>query len=205
MTSRTTQLVVALTVVAAASACTNAADGTPRPAPDGGGPSTSASESSNSVPTTSPDDNVPQVDSPLDASSFVAAPCTSLTDEQRTAFNVGAGKPHGGGNLPPGCGWFGDDGAVGVGWLEQNENGLADTYLRRDEDAYFVETEVDGYPGVFTDLTDGRPSGRCGVVVAVSDTMTFYASVNAGPVGDAACDKAKQVAAAILDTVRAGS
>jgi hypothetical protein len=204
MTSRTIRLAAALALLAGVSACTNSADGTPRPAPDES-PGTSTSESSSSTPPTSTPDDVPQVAIPLDATAFVAEACTSLTDAQQATFKVGAGKPHGGGDLPPGCGWFGDEGSISVAWLSQNENGLADTYLRRDEDAYFIETTVDGYPGVFTDFTDGRSSGRCGVVVAVSDTMTFYASVNNGPVGDAGCEKAKQVAAAVLTTVEAGS
>jgi hypothetical protein len=201
MTSRTIRLAAALAVIAALSACTTAADGTPRPVPGGETPDTSTSSSS----PTSTSDEAPRVASPLDADAFVAEPCSSLTDEQLTSFNVGEGKPQGGENLPPGCGWFGDSGAISVGWLAQNKNGLADTYRRKELDAYFIETTVDGYPAVFADATDERSTGVCGIVVGVSDTMTFYAQVSDGPVGDAACDKAEQVASATLTTVKAGS
>lgn len=149
---------------------------------------------------------MPRVPAPLDASTFVAEPCKSLTGAQLSSFNVGPGKPHGGdGVFPPGCGWFGDDGSISVGWLDDNENGLADTYRRRAVDAYFVETTVDGYPAVFTDYIDERANGRCGIVVGVSDTMTYYAQVRDAPAGDAGCEKAKQVASATLTTVKAGS
>ncbi len=193
-----------MAAVAAVSACTNAADGTPRPAPGGTDSAAPTSESSSPAPTTSGD--VPRVSDPLDATSFVAEPCTSLTTAQLAEFKVGAGKPHGGdGVFPPGCGWHSDNGAISVAWLDENKNGLADTYRRRDVDPYFIETTVDGYPAVFTDFVDDRPTGQCGIVVAVSDTITFYAQVSDGPVGDAACDKAKQVGAATLTTVKAGS
>jgi hypothetical protein len=193
-----------MAAVAAVSACTNAADGTPRPAPGGTDSAAPTSESSSPAPTTSGD--VPRVSDPLDATSFVAEPCTSLTTAQLAEFKVGAGKPHGGdGVFPPGCGWHSDNGAISVAWLDENKNGLADTYRRRDVDPYFIETTVDGYPAVFTDFVDDRAKGQCGIVVAVSDTMTFYALVSDGPVGDAACDMAKQVGSATLTTVKAGS
>jgi hypothetical protein len=150
--------------------------------------------------------DAPRVTEPLDASAFVTDPCRSLTEAQLSTFNVGPGKPRSGdGPFPPGCGWFGDDGSISVAWLDENENGLADTYRRREVDAYFIETTVDGYPAVFIDFVDERADGRCGIVVGVSDTTSFYAQVRDAPAGDAGCEKAKQVASATLTTVKAGS
>lgn len=211
MTSRTVRLsavLIALGALVAVTACTTTADGTPQPAPDDGNSSTSTSESQSTGPTTPGKSEAPRVTTPLDGSAFAAAPCTSLTGAQLSDFGVNPPGDLRGedGVFPPGCGWHGDGASISVGWLTDNENGLSDTYRRRELDAYFIETTVDGYPAVFTDGTDGRPSGRCGIVVGVSDTLTFYAVENGGQLeGDAACSRAKQVAAATLATVKAAS
>jgi hypothetical protein len=112
------------------------------------------------------------------------------------------GTTRGGDGFTPGCTWRGDDGSVGLGWLTDNKGGLSDTYRRRELDAYFIETTVAEYPAVFVDATDDRDRGYCGIVVAVSDTLTYYASVHSRLDAEGACDLAEQVAAAALTTVK---
>lgn len=205
MTPRTTRLVAALVaIVAAISACTTTAGGTPHPATDGAGTSSSATTTSET--TTSTKSEAPRVTNPLDASAFVAAPCSSLTPTQLNSFEVNPpGDLRKGEGINPGCGWHGSLASISVGWIVLNEGGLSDTYRGRELEAYFIETTVDGYPAVFVDRTDGRSSGRCGIVVGVSETLTFYAVDNSHLDADAACARAEQIAAATIATVKAGS
>ncbi len=208
MTSRTIRFLVTLSVVTTVTACTTTAGGAPRPAPDGEDSSTSSSAPSTSAPPTPATEDVPKVADPLDASTFVAAPCTALTSTQLNQLGVNPpGRARGNDGVEePGCSWHGTGTSVSIGWITANPNGLADSYRGRDREAYFIETTVDGYPAVFVDRTDGRATGRCGILVAVSDTMTFYTAENGGQlVGDAACTRAKEVAAAALATVKAGA
>jgi hypothetical protein len=64
---------------------------------------------------------------------------------------------------------------------------------------------VDGYPAVFNDLSDYRPRGDCNITVGISDTLTFRAREGAGPKGQAVCDRTKQVAAAVIATLKASA
>jgi hypothetical protein len=205
MTPRCKRLVAVLAATAAITACTTTAVGTPHPASDSESAGSSTTESSGSSPTTSAKEEAPKVSDPLDASGFVAAPCASITPARLANFAVNPpGEVRELEGVPQGCDWNGNDGSIGIDWLYQNKGGLSDTYRGgSDLNAYFIETVVDGYPGVFVDGTDGRPSGRCGIVVGVSDTLTFYVQVFNGQLGaDGSCAQAKQVAAAALATVK---
>ena len=198
MTPRTKRLVAALAAITAVTACTTTADGTPRPG-------SSTSESPSFAPTTSAKNEAPQVATPLDVSAFIAEPCSLLTTAQLRSLAVNPpGELTELDGAPDGCNWHGADGSFGIGWLKENEGGLSDTYRRGPEmNAYFIETSVDGYPGVFADGTDGRPSGVCGIVVGVSDTLTFYAQVSNGKLdADQSCTYAKQVATAAIATIK---
>lgn len=201
MTPRTTRLVAtfaAVTAVTAVTACTTTADGTPYPEP-----STSTPQLTSSPPTTSTKPKAPRVARPLDASAFVAAPCTTLTPAQLSSLKVAPpGTIRGGDGFTPGCTWRGDRGSIGIGWLTDNKGGLSDTYRGRVLEAYFIETTVADYPAVFVDATDNRDRGYCGIVVGVSDTLTYYASVHSNLDAVGACGLAEQVAIAALTTVK---
>lgn len=112
-------------------------------------------------------------------------------------------------NAGPGCEWWRrdtEDGSVlGVGFLTGNKNGLSDTYRGRDRFDFFEETTVDGYPAVFDDFTDGRSRGDCNITVGISDTLTFRVREGAGPKGQIICDRTKQLASAVLTTLKAGA
>jgi hypothetical protein len=108
----------------------------------------------------------------------------------------------------PFCTWTADpavNSTVGVGFLTGNKNGLSDTYRGRSRFGYFEETTVEGYPAVFNDLDDGRPSGICNITIGISDTLTFRATEQGGRKGQASCDRAKQVAASVITTLKAGA
>jgi hypothetical protein len=107
----------------------------------------------------------------------------------------------------PYCTWTADpevDSTVGVGFITGNKHGLSDTYRGRPGFAYFEETMVDGYPAVFEEGVDGRPSGVCNITVGISDTLTFRSSEQGGRKGQGSCDRAKQVAGAVIVTLKAG-
>ncbi|HEX6359726.1 DUF3558 family protein [Actinophytocola sp.] len=201
MTPRTTRLVTALAAIAAIAGCTTTANGTPQADPGSEPPRTSTAESTSSASPTSTKNEAPKVAVPLDASAFLAEPCTSLTSAQLSSFTVNPpGRPH---TEPgPGCGWFGAAQSVAVSWLLGNEGGLSDTYRGRELEAYFEPTMVEDYPGVFVDANDNRATGHCGIVVGVSDTLAFYATVASRLDAEGSCALAKQVAAAAIATVK---
>jgi hypothetical protein len=110
-----------------------------------------------------------------------------------------------GDGLGPRCAWHGTTGSIGVGFLTRNKGGLSDTYRVRELNAYFIETTVDGYPAVFTEGSDGRATGHCGLIVGISDTLTFDVLESGRLDAEGACARAKQVAAAVVTTMKAGS
>ena len=143
----------------------------------------------------------PHVEHPLNAAAFVADPCAVLAPDQLSIFTVSPGEKDPAAAI---CNWHSDadSSSIGVSWLDRNKNGLADLYRYRDREAYFEETSVEGYPAVFSDTGDYRDDGDCVITVGVSDTLTFFAGESGLLDGDAACARARQVAAAVIVTVK---
>jgi hypothetical protein len=110
----------------------------------------------------------------------------------------------------PGCTWRADgDHPRGfqVIFLTGDPHGLADTYRNasRAFPGYFLPTEVDGYPAVFTDRTDFRAAGVCSVTVGISDTLAFRATESATiEVGTQSCEHASQLATEVIRTLKGG-
>lgn len=191
--------------------CTTTANGNPAPGTqtNGGG------ESSESVPPSSgePDQNgAPRVTDPLDADQFIADPCAALTVEQLSRFGITSpGEPDTEGAIAteagPSCVWQTAQevpSTLGVGYLTGNENGLADMYGARDRYVYFEETTVSGYPAVFRDTLDRRDIGTCTIAVGVSDSLYFRVSEQGDLDAVGACERAEQVAAAVIETMQGG-
>lgn len=201
-------MATATVMMAAAVGCTETAAGNPGPTSGGGEPSGSGPPSSEG----SDRNGAPSVSDPLDADRYVADPCAALTQEQVAGFGfTGPGTPQTEGAIAeqagPGCIWQGtaeEVGSIGVTYMTGNENGLADMYGTRDRYKYFEETTVSGYPGVVGDTADGRDIGRCGISVGVSDSLYFRVleQGDLDPVG--ACERAEQVAAAVIETMQGG-
>lgn len=205
METRTTFVTVILASLL--TACTTTTNGQPSAGPDS--PTTSNSES---PATTTPSDTngAPRVTRPLDAGRLLAQPCDALNPTQLATFGVSTpGKPTTTGAVAehagPYCIWHAApevNSTISVGFLTGNKNGLSDTYRGRDDFDYFEETTVDGYPAVFADGHDGRPVGACGITVGISDTLTIRALEQGNRKGQASCDRAKQLAAAVLATLK---
>jgi hypothetical protein len=155
----------------------------------------------------------PRVSQPLDAAQFLKQPCAVLTEAQLARFGVSRpGEPDTDSEIAktsgPGCLWHASptvDSTLGMSFLTGNKRGLSDTYRGRSRFKFFEETTVEGYPAVFNDLSDGRPDGQCNITVGISDTLAFRAREEGGLVGQAVCDRAKQVAAAVIATLKAGA
>lgn len=204
-----------LVLAVVAAGCTSERNGNPVVEPGtttNGSPGTTNPSTSVS-PTEDQTSGAPRVSDPLDASKFLTQPCAVLTQAQLTVFSVSRpGKPDTEGavakNAGPGCVWHTGaplDSTISIGFMTGNKKGLSDTYRGRSRFEYFEETTVDGYPSVFNDIVEGRPSGQCNLVVGISDTLTFLAREEGRLVGQAVCDRAKQVAAAVIATLKASA
>jgi hypothetical protein len=200
-------------VAVALAGCSSAEGGRPTALP--GTDTTSAippASSGGSQPPPSNGDTygAPRVSGPLDASRFLSQPCDVLTQGQMKTFGISKpGVPTTTGataeNAGPFCTWTADsevNSTVGVGFLTGNKHGLSDIYRGRSRFKLFEETMVEGYPAVFNDIVDGRDRGACNITVGISDPLTFRASEQGGRRGQASCDRAKQVAAAVIVTLK---
>ncbi|UJW34412.1 DUF3558 domain-containing protein [Saccharothrix sp. AJ9571] len=151
----------------------------------------------------------PPVPRPLDAEKYVNDPCASLTATQQAEFNVTSSRVNSDGR-GSGCIWNVGDGSTspGVSYLTSVDTGLSNLYALNDtgwwDRGYFEPTEVDGYPAVYVDLTDLRAQGDCGLAVALSDRLFFDVSIRTTKDNDA-CLGAKNVAEAILQTIKEGA
>lgn len=163
--------------------------------------------------TTAPRHGAPSVPQPLDASRLLPRPCDALTESQLRTLDLGAtGKPDVDSAVArysgPSCTWRNDPEAsrVAISFLTGNKNGLADIYrghAQGDFPAYWIETTVDGYPGVFKDNEDERPAGHCVMNVGISDALAFLVDEH-DRLGDKSCDRAKQAAFLVIQTLKAG-
>ena len=155
-------------------------------------------------------DEAPRVEDPLDASSFLDQPCAVLSQQQVAEFSVTRpGEPTTTGavaeNAGPLCTWHADPGgSIGVGFLTGNKNGLSDTYRGRESFEYFEPTTVDGYPAAYANDPDLRAEGDCTIMVGISDSLAFRASEQGKLDAEGSCERARQVAAAALATLKKG-
>jgi hypothetical protein len=108
----------------------------------------------------------------------------------------------------PSCSWRNSETlvSVAISFITGNKNGLADIYRGRAQGqfpGYWVETTVDGYPGVFAGLVDGRQVGICELSVGITDPLTILV-VRQDRTGEKSCDQAKVAASMTLKTIKAG-
>ncbi|QWF81799.1 hypothetical protein HUW46_05232 [Amycolatopsis sp. CA-230715] len=69
-------------------------------------------------------------------------------------------------------------------------------------DGYFEPTDIVGYPAVFNSPKNERPK-NCGISVGVTDELMFTVFTIEAHEQDA-CKAAKNVAAAVIETIKAG-
>ncbi|SDD44769.1 Protein of unknown function [Actinokineospora iranica] len=146
----------------------------------------------------------------IDATKYLAAPCTVLTPEQLAPFEVNlTGEPVTSGStfevVGPSCSWEPVDrkGDFNLLFADKNEYGLSDYYREKKRWAFFEPIEVGGYPAAYFDTgsKDLRGQGFCSIVVGLTDTLAFSVSRQNGP-GPRACDQVRDMAAAALTTMK---
>jgi hypothetical protein len=173
-------------------------------------PSTPASPGASANP------DVPKVTTPLDASKYVSKPCdivpgsvlsslryTDPGDTQQQDDGLGAAGPS--------CGWrIRGEGLsmiviIGTGNRDRGAGGLAGLYAAHDTGQFpFLEPapEVEGYPAVYVDKRDRRPTGFCRLDVGVADDLVIGVHSGGYQGADDSCAAAQQVAAAIITTLK---
>ncbi|OLF06335.1 hypothetical protein BLA60_32385 [Actinophytocola xinjiangensis] len=163
---------------------------------------------------TAPDSHdAPRVDEPLDAARYLNDPCAVLGREQLAGFGVvGPGQADTGSTLAdtvgPQCFWQTspeENSTIGVGFVVRDQVGLATLYALRDEQAYFEETTVGDYPAVFHSYADQRADGICNISVGISNTLFFRTSEYGDTDATRSCARAKNVAEAVVTTLRKGA
>lgn len=195
-----------------ATACSPETNGTPTPSPPSERADTNDPPSSTSS-TNEPTREAPAVEDPLDASSFVTNPCSVLNRTQLATFEVTRpGTPETTGGVAeqvgPFCSWHAAaelGSTIGVGFITGNKNGLSDIYRGHTEFEDFRPTEVKEYPAVFANSPDLRSSGICTMYVGINNALALRATEQGRLDAQGACDRAKQVAAAAVATIRGGS
>lgn len=202
MTARI-QLAAALTSVLVLAACS---DDEPGETNNPGPPMTPTSSASSASPNPGTA-KAPPVKEPLDASAFVAEPCKSLTEGQRTDFALEQGEPDlSSESGVPGeaCMYTNHEAQVRVRvvYTPELKNGLSHLYEQNAAGSwkYWEPTEVDGHPAVIA--MDEPPGTDCSLSVGLNDSLYFDVSVLAES-GDGRT-AAENVASAVLATIKAG-
>jgi hypothetical protein len=153
----------------------------------------------------------PEVQNPLDATKQLANPCASLTESQLGVLGLAGpaipGDEASFEDLGPYCAWRDTSGSARftIGYIVPNASGLADLYRGQDDGqwAYWEPTTVNGYPGVWQSATDQRKRGHCTISVGISEELHFSVTSRGGE-PDTACDQVKDVASAVVDTLKSG-
>lgn len=152
--------------VLAVAGCSSKTGGTANPAPTA---EPSGSESASQPAAGS----APRVPSPLNAGNITSDACATLNATGRSALSLGDGTPRTTANGPS-CTFqeAADPGnQIDVTTVTANKNGLQDVYDTKANDAYFDETQVNGYPAVYAAAADDRKDGKCGLFVGVTDEL----------------------------------
>jgi hypothetical protein len=202
--------VVGLFAVMAVAGCTTTSRGEPV--------STTTIEvtESGSVPS-SPSDNqklpfagAPKVNDPLDTTRFQQDPCRALTADQAQSLTLPSVGERREAPLGKACTWENADtrGLVEVHFMDRYPYGLSAEYQANEDHkwAYFEQLpSIGGYPAVSRSRFDDRNTGKCTVVVGVSDEIIFEVPVRLSPenVGSKdPCQLASMVAGLALQTMK---
>ncbi|MEU4671492.1 DUF3558 domain-containing protein [Amycolatopsis sp. NPDC023774] len=184
--------------------CSAPAGGTAEPAP---GPASSSAAG---------DPRAPKVAQPLDPAAYLGKPCSLVPQSALTPLHYSgpgeatlAGSEFAGAG--PGCAWtIGAEGlsvqiVIGTGNRDQGIGGLAGIYRAQDSGQLgFVDPapSVDGYPAVFSDLTDRRARGNCNLWVGLADDLAFAVAAQGYQGEQDSCQVAETVAGAVVGTLK---
>lgn len=146
----------------------------------------------------------PKVAHPLDASAFLAKPCTALTSSDTAALGLPGAQPDDNSdNLGPGCSFGVGLTSVGIAWETIDADGLSAVYQLRSRHEYWIPKTIEGYPAVEASSVDRRASGSCQINVGVNDQLFFFADSEGTKDANAACSMAEHAAAAAVRNLKA--
>lgn len=151
----------------------------------------------------------PKVPSPLPTKELLDNPCSVYNAAE--AENLGVRYPgRKSTGVTGGCVWTSaaiDTNYINIGALPQNKNGLSDIYAQKDKQAYFTPTSIDGYPAVFADTQDSRPSGSCSLWVGVTDQLavSVIPNISVGDYKKDPCSLAQKFATAMIGHLKGAS
>ncbi|ONI79740.1 hypothetical protein ALI144C_23595 [Actinosynnema sp. ALI-1.44] len=181
-------------------ACDNSTTTTPPP-----------TTTSTTTPTTSNSARAPRVPTPLETAAYTANPCRSLTAAQQRQFGVSAGDLVDAAREGTSCFYRYPGGvptATTVTYATRVPTGLNSKYHEHSTGmwTYWEPTVVDGYPALgFQATYVGDPTPQvCNFAIAVTDSLYFWVTADDKPGADK-CSAAKDVASAVLTTVKAGA
>jgi hypothetical protein len=140
-----------------------------------------ASAESSSTPWSSIDPKL-KVKVPLPTDVLLKNPCDVITAKQAAVIGI---EPKGEFRnvVGPACQWVSSGNRQNFTGLDpetMNKGGLSDIYAQKAEQKYFIPTTVDGYPALYADKIDARPSGSCVLWVGVTDQLAVAASADIG-------------------------
>jgi hypothetical protein len=193
-------IVSALTLL---TACTG--DNPPPPAQ-----TTSSSTTSTPPRPTTIAAKAPSVTDPLSTTvNFVTDPCKMLTEAQQKQFALDQARVSDIAVEGNSC-FFRKNRdvkqAVSVTIAQEETDGLSSRYQEHASGtwSYWEPTTVDGYPAVGFDVTYGsNPSPEsCNFAIGIKDSLYFWVTADDAP-GSANCSAAKDVATAVLATIKA--
>jgi hypothetical protein len=168
----------------------------------GGGSNGSTGTSASVAPSSATGDSSLKVPAALPTEDLLTNPCAALSSAQLTQIGlVASGRIVDG--PPKGCSWKSstlEENSISLAPLPQNKGGIGDIYSNKPKDAYFEPVTVGGYPGVFADAQDGRPSGACQLWVGVTDqlTVSVITGISVGSNKTDPCPIAQKVGEAMI-------
>ncbi|WP_329053573.1 DUF3558 domain-containing protein [Amycolatopsis sp. NBC_01488] len=165
-------------------------------------------DSSSSETSRSAADSAPRVPEPLNAANITSDACTTINADGRATLSLGDGTSRSTANGPS-CTFqeAADPGnQIDVTTVTANKNGLQDVYDTKANDAYFGETQADGYPAVYAAALDDRKDGKCGLFVGVTDQLAVNILVqyDHGSGASDPCSVAQKFGEAMIHTLKEG-
>ncbi|WP_329069678.1 DUF3558 domain-containing protein [Amycolatopsis sp. NBC_01480] len=159
-------------------------------------------------PTSSSDG--PKVPAPLPTQALLTDPCSILTAAEATQVGLNSPGKNDSTSTLPGCMWKSsatEVSQIGLTALPQNTGGISDIYTKKPGSAYFEPVDINGYPGVYTDIQDARADGSCTLWVGVTDQLavSVIPNIQSGPNKNDPCGIAKKFATAMIAHLKSSS
>ena len=150
--------------------------------------------------------SAPRVPSPLKTDSILADACATISSSGQTDLGLGEGRPRTGSGGPS-CTYqeaADPSNQIDVTTVTANKNGLSDVYDTKDNDEYFGESQIGGYPAVFAAVKDYRHDGQCGLWVGVTDELAVQIMIQYGhgPGVQDPCSVATKYGEAMISTLK---